>query len=464
MYVDRLPPHNVEAEESVIGSGLIDGDALQGMMLLLEPEHFYGSKNRLCYEAMIQVVNAGQGINQVTVGQQLSSMGVLEEIGGSAYLSHLVMVTPTSIHIEYYAQIVEQLAVLRSLIDVGGRIADIGYHHDQGDVEGALEGAEDLLYKVRGQRRVSRDFTHIRQVLDTYVESSASLVAGDVVEPAVATGFTELDALLGNGLQRSDMMVVAARPSLGKSTLAFNIARGAAGTGARVGIFSLEMSEEQVGMRLLAAEASVEGHRLRLGLVSETEETRLLDAVGVLSDLPIYIDDTPLQSVVSIRSKARRLHAAFGIDLLVIDYLQLIGGTARTENRVQEMSEISRTVKGIARDLNVPIIACSQLSRAIEQRQNHRPLLSDLRESGSIEQDADVVAFIHREDVYISRDDWEKRNPTEPYPENIAEIIFAKHRNGPVGAVPLYFRKDFVRFEGLEEVVEARWLAGSIGN
>ena len=283
------------------------------------------------------------------------------------------------------------------------------------------------------------------------MEESAALHGPDAAHISpVPSGFPGIDNLLGNGMQRSDMIVLAARPSLGKSTLAFNIARAAADSGNRVGIFSLEMSRDQIGMRLLASEADVDSYRIRIGLLSNDEESRLLDAIGVLSDLPVYIDDTPIQTIVDMRGKARRLQSERGLDLLIIDYLQLIGGGGRIDNRAQEMGEISRSIKGMARDLDIPVIACSQLSRAIEQRPNHRPLLSDLRESGSIEQDADVVAFIHREDVYVSREDWEKRNPTESYPQNIAEIIFAKHRNGPVGTVPLYFRNDLVRFESLE--------------
>ena len=266
----------------------------------------------------------------------------------------------------------------------------------------------------------------------------------------VTSGFPDIDKLLGGGLQRSDMIVLAARPSLGKSTLAFNIARYAAEGGSVVGIFSLEMGRENIGMRLLSSEADVDSYRLRLGLLNGEEERRLLDAIGALSDLPVYIDDTPIQTIVEMRGKARRLQTERGLDLVIVDYLQLISGGGRVDNRAQEMGEISRSLKGLARDLDVPVLACSQLSRAIEQRPTHRPLLSDLRESGSIEQDADVVAFIHREDVYTTRDDWEKRNPTRDYPQNIAELIFAKHRNGPLGTVPLYFRSDRVRFESLQ--------------
>lgn len=450
MYVDRLPPYDANAEESVIGSILIDGDSLNRITSFLRPADFYGEKNRWCFEAFLALFNRGEAINQVTVAHELSLQDRLEELGGSAYLSHLVMVVPTSVHIEYYARIVQRTSIMRQLIDVGGRISEIGLTESDANPDAALSRAEDLLFRIRAGRG-SGDFVHIREVLDAYMEESAALHGPDAAHISpVATGFPGIDNLLGNGMQRSDMIVLAARPSLGKSTLAFNIARAAADSGNRVGIFSLEMSRDQIGMRLLASEANVDSYRIRIGLLSNDEESRLLDAIGVLSDLPVFIDDTPIQTIVDMRGKARRLQSERGLDLLIIDYLQLIGGGGRIDNRAQEMGEISRSIKGMARDLDLPVIACSQLSRAIEQRPNHRPLLSDLRESGSIEQDADVVAFIHREDVYVSREDWEKRNPTEPYPQNIAEIIFAKHRNGPVGTVPLYFRNDLVRFESLE--------------
>ena len=462
MYVDRLPPNDANAEESVIGSILIDGDSLNRVTSFLRPADFYGEKNRWCFEAFLALFNRGDAINQVTVAHELSLQERLEELGGSAYLSHLVMVVPTSVHIEYYARIVQRTSIMRQLIDVGGRIAEIGYHESDADSDAALSRAEDLLFRIRAGRG-SGDFVHIREVLDTYMEESAALHGPDVAHISpVPTGFQGIDNLLGNGMQRSDMIVLAARPSLGKSTLAFNIARAAADNGNRVGIFSLEMSRDQIGMRLLASEANVDSYRIRIGLLSHDEESRLLDAIGVLSDLPVFIDDTPIQTIVDMRGKARRLQSERGLDLLIIDYLQLIGGGGRIDNRAQEMGEISRSIKGMARDLDIPVIACSQLSRAIEQRPNHRPLLSDLRESGSIEQDADVVAFIHREDVYVSREDWDKRNPTEPYPQNIAEIIFAKHRNGPVGTVPLYFRNDLVRFESLETTPSAEYVPSEV--
>ncbi|MCI0439686.1 MAG: replicative DNA helicase [Chloroflexi bacterium] len=449
MYAERLPPHDISAEESVIGSVLIDGDTLTRVAAIVKPNDFYSEKNRWCYEAFIALFERGDAINQVTVAHELALQERLEGVGGTAYLSHLVMTVPTSVHAEHYARIVQRTSIFRQLIRVGGEIASMGYQGDS-DPDGALSKAEEMLFGVRTGRG-SGDFQHIREILDTYMEESAAMHGADGRHLApVLSGFPDIDKLLGGGLQRSDMIVVAARPSLGKSTLAFNIARHAAGSGAIVGVFSLEMSSEQIGMRLVSSEAGVDSYRLRIGMLRQDEEARVLDAIGMLSDMPIYIDDTPIMTIVEMRAKARRLQSERGLDLLVVDYLQLINSGGRIDNRAVEMGEISRALKGLARDLDIPVLACSQLSRAVEQRPNHRPILSDLRESGSIEQDADIVAFIYREDVYITREEWEKRNPSEPYPENIAEIIVAKHRNGPVGTIPLYFRNDVVRFESLE--------------
>ncbi len=452
MYAERLPPHDIDAEESLIGSILIDGEALTRVTSFLKPRDLYGEKNRWCYEACLALFDRGEAINQVSIAHELSLNERLEGVGGPAYLSHLVQVVPTSVHIEHYGLIVQRTSLMRQIIHAGGEIAAIGYEAGP-DADAALRLAEEALFRVRSGRG-ARDFTHIRDVLDRYMEESAAIhaSAADHLAP-VATGFPDLDELLGGGLQRSDLIVLAARPSMGKSTLACNVAQHAAARGTVVGIFSLEMGSEQIGLRLLAGEANVDSHRLRIGLINDDEERRLIDAIGALSDLSLYIDDTPIQGVVEMRGKARRLQSERGLDLLVVDYLQLIGGSGsgwRSDNRVQEMGEISRSLKGLARDLDIPVLACSQLSRAPEQRPNHRPLLSDLRESGSIEQDADVVAFIYREDIYTTREDWEKSRPTEPYPEKIAELLVQKHRNGRTGNIPLYFRDKIVRFESLQ--------------
>jgi replicative DNA helicase len=310
-----------------------------------------------------------------------------------------------------------------------------------------------VLFTVRGTE-THRGFVPLRQIYDQYLEERAAIAdpVGENTGP-VMLGYTDLDELLG-GIQRSDLMILGARPSLGKSTLALNISLNAAKNGSTVGVFSLEMSRDQLALRILSSEAEIDSHRLRLGLYTEAEEQRLIDAIGQLSDLPVYIDDTPFQTMTEMRSKARRLLLEHGLDLLVVDYLQLIQGRGRggTENRVQEISEISRSLKIMARDLNIALITCSQLSRSVEQRTGHRPMLSDLRDSGSIEQDADIVMFIHRDDVYFTEEEWDQQFPGRPYPRNVADLIVAKHRNGPTGNVQLYFRDNLVRFDSFSRV------------
>lgn len=448
MYAEKLPPHDPDAEEAVVGSLLIDGEAINKISPLVKAEDFYRERNRWCYEACQSLYRRGEAIDQISVARELSLHERLNEVGGPAYLSHVVSAVPTSVHIEYFARIVNQTATMRRLIQAAGEIASIGYA-DAPDVEVAMQQAEELLFQVRNTHTV-RDFISIREVLDQYLENTAGLDPMDRGAAPIPTGFADLDSALGR-LQRGDLIILAARPALGKSTLAMNIARNAAGQGAVAAVFSLEMSREQLALRLLSAEAEVDSHLLRLGLLGETATHRVMTSIGELSDLGIYMDDSPAQSVLDMRSKVRRLHTERGVDLLVVDYLQLIAGRSdsRGENRVQELSEITRQLKAMARDLNVPVIALSQLSRSIEQRPDHYPQLSDLRESGSIEQDADVVAFIHREDKYYTEDQWAERNPTEQYPENLAQLIIAKNRHGPTNTIHLYFRGNFMRFENL---------------
>ncbi|MBI4199177.1 MAG: replicative DNA helicase [Chloroflexi bacterium] len=447
MYVDRLPPHDEAAEEAVLGSLLIDGSTIVQVSSALKPGDFYHERNRWAYEACLALLQRSEAINQVTVAHELASKDRLEGMGGASYLSHLVQVVPTSVHIEHYARIVSRTATLRNLADAGKKIVEIAYS-SEADVGDTLRRADDLLFRLHAGRE-SRDFVPLRELLDQYLEDTAApytpLERG--VAP-VPTGFPDLDRLLG-GLQRADLIILAARPSLGKSTLALNVARHAAGRGAVAAIFSLEMSRDQLVYRMLASEAEVDSHRLRLNLLNEKEQVRVHEAVGVLSDLPIYIDDSPLQTIAELRGKALRLHLERGVDLLIVDYLQLMRGEGRQDNRVQELSDISRSLKGMARDLNAPIVAVSQLSRATELRPSHRPQLSDLRDSGSIEQDADVVAFIYRDDVYSTEEEWGRQHPDQKYPKNIAEVMVAKHRNGPLDTVHLYFRGQFSRFENL---------------
>ena len=452
LYAERLLPHSIEAEESLIGSLLIDGECIVRVAPLLQPGDFYRERNQLCYDAAVALFQRDQAIDHATLVEELARTEKLDAVGGASYLSHLAAITPTSVHSEDYAEIVSRTSMMRRLISAAARISELGYN-DTDDVESTLRQAEDALFAVRGSRQ-TRGFVPLRQIYDQYLQDRAG-----VVEPLsastgpVMSGFAELDELL-TGLQRSDLIILGARPSLGKSTLALNTCLNAAKNGSVAGVFSLEMSCEQLGMRILASEAGIDTHRLRLGLYTMAEEQRMIDAIGQLSDLPMYIDDTPYQSMVEMRSKARRLSLEHGLDLLVVDYLQLVQGQGRSfsANRVQEISEISRSLKALARDLNVALVACSQLSRLVENRPSHRPVLSDLRDSGSIEQDADVVMFIHREDLYITEDEWEQQRPGQPYPRNIADIIVAKHRNGPTGSIQLEFRDNLVRFDSFIRV------------
>ena len=455
MYAERVLPHNIEAEEAVIGSLVIDGESLLKINSLLKPQDFFRDRNRWCYEACQSLFERAVSIDQTTMGHELASRRHLEEVGGLAYLSELAATVPTSIHIEHYAQIVRRTSLLRQLVHSAEDIAALGYE-DTGDIEETLSGAEDILFRLRTGGS-TRDFVHIREVVDRYLQDELT-PTGTPLERGIApipSSLPELDQLLG-GLQRSDLLMLAARPSLGKSSLALSIARNAAHQGATTAIFSLEMGQDQVLLRLLSAEAGVDTHRVRLHLYTDAEHDRLINAVGVLSDLPIYIGDNPNLTVAEVRSRSRRLYAERGVDLIIVDYLQLImGPDGRGQNRVQELSEITRSLKGLARQLNVPVLACSQLSRAPEMRPSHRPQLSDLRESGSIEQDADVVMFIHREDKYITEQEWDIQHPNMPYPANIAEIMVAKHRHGPVGSIRLRFADstaEFVRLGGGEPV------------
>jgi len=454
VYGDKLPPHDIDAEEAVNGSLLIDGTAIHKVATLLKPSDFYHEQSQRVYEACLSLYSRPGGpeaINQITVAQELDRQGKLESCGGAAYLSHLISIVPTSLDIEHYAQIVQRLSVMRGLINAAGQIAAIGYEANP-DIDASLSRAEEVLFRLRhGQS--PRDFVLIRQVLDKYFEAAPSPAAEAegyrAPLPYVLSGFNKLDELLG-GFQRSDLTVVGGRPSLGKTSLALCIARNAAvEQGACVALFSLEMARESVVLRLLSSESGVNLRRVRLGLQNEDEEKHIMDATGILSEAPIYIDDSPQLRVVEMRSKARRLHFERGIDLVVVDYLQLMEGEGRVDNRVQEVSYISRSLKGLARELNVPVLAVSQLSRAVMGRASHKPQLSDLRESGSIEQDADVVMFIHRDEVYYSREEWESQHTDKDYPEGIANIIIAKQRNGPVGEIDLRFVPKTAKFENM---------------
>jgi replicative DNA helicase len=437
MSVERLPPHNLEAEQSVLGSLLIDRDAIIKIAAFVKPEDFYQSANGVIYQAVLDLYNRREPTDFITLSDELERREQTDRVGGIAYLSSLLNAVPTAVHVEYYGRIVERTATLRRLIDAGTEIVSIGYR-DGIDTEDALDAAERTIFTV-SEKRQTKDFQSISEVLDRFFDQIDYMQQhrGDVV--GVATDFSDLDQLTG-GLQKSDLVILAARPSMGKTAFALGMAYGAAiKHGKTVGVFSLEMSAEQLVQRLLSMETGVDSHRLRLGQIDDGEWDRISRAFGRLAEAKIFIDDSAGAGVMDVRSKSRRLQAEHGLDLVVVDYLQLMSGR-RTDNRVQEISEISRGLKGLARELNVPVVALSQLSRAVETRADHRPMLSDLRESGSIEQDADIVMFIYREEKY--EEDSEKKG--------IAEIIVAKHRNGPVGSINLRFFDRTARFADLE--------------
>ncbi len=454
VYAERVLPSSIEAEEGVIGSLLLDAEVM-GKLRDLKASDFFNEGCRKVFQACLALQEANVPIDELTVANRLARDGDLAEIGGKAYLSSLIAALPTSLHAEGYADIVRRLAVLRGFVEAGSEVAAMGYA--VGEVEESLGRAEGLIAKLR-DRSAKGEAVTLRDVLDKFLAGMAeSVMPGPRSEGTapIPTGLADLDQLLG-GMQRSDMVVVAARPSVGKSALAVNIARNATAQGMRVGIVSLEMSNEQIGLRLLASETGVDTHRLRLHLYSSDEERRITQAAGRLSDLVMYMEDRSTQTVKGIASWARRIHDRRGLDLLVVDYLQLIQGTSgRAQDRVQEVTQISRELKALARNLHIPLLVCSQLNRQIEGRANHRPMLSDLRDSGSIEQDADVVMFIHREELYVTPEEWELRNPERPYPAGVAEIIVAKHRNGPVGSLFLRFNGKLARFEDLPINVDA---------
>lgn len=435
--LERSLPFDLQAERATLGSIFLERDAIIAVAGWLPAEYFYLEKHALIYEAMLACYNRREPADLATVAAELRRRGQLDLVGGLSMLSELVTEVPTAVHIEYYARIVERTALLRRLIEAGGRIAAMGYD-EASDLEETLDRAEAELFAV-SQRRNNQDFVHIGRVVNTLFSQIESMQErrGEVI--GVPTGYHDLDELTG-GLQPSDLIILAARPSVGKTSLAlslaYNVAFHANGT---VAIFSLEMSREQLVQRMLAMHTGIDMQRLRTGNLRGEELSLAIEGLGVLSELPIYIEDTPGLSITDVRARARRLHSEVGITLVMIDYLQLMSGR-RTDNRVQEVSDISRGLKALARELNVPVLALSQLSRAVEGRQNHVPMLSDLRESGSIEQDADIVMFIYREELYDKETD----------KKGIAEIHIAKHRNGPLGVIPLRFESRTTRFQNLE--------------
>ena len=438
-FEERLPPQNIEAEQSVLGSILIDRDAIARVAEFLQQHDFYRGNHKRIYSAALDLYERGEPADLVTLTDELQRRGWLDEVGGAAYLSSLTFKVPTAVHVEHYGRIVERCEVLRRLIQASGQIAALAY--GSADAEEAVDQAEGILFRLT-QRRRSKDALPLKVLLDDYFDQIDSLSQHRGQTLGVPTGFRDLDTLIG-GLQRSDLIIVAARPSMGKTTLALNIAQQAAAPphNVPVAIFSLEMSADQLVQRLICTEGRIDSKRLRRGEIDDDELQRIVNAIGRLSEASIFTDDTAGMSIMELRTKARRLQAEHNIGLILVDYLQLMRGQGRyTDNRVQEISEITRFLKSLARELNIPVVAMSQLSRAVEQRPSHIPMLSDLRESGSIEQDADVVMFIYREDYYD--EDTPKKN--------LADILVAKHRNGPTGKIQLRFFSQQTRFVDLD--------------
>ncbi len=436
--IDRLPPQSTEAERSVLGSILIDRDAIVEIAEFLQPEDFYRPANGAVYRAMLDLFDKREPIDIVTVAEALERTDQLETVGGGSDLSSPSNETPTPLHPVQYARIGERKAVLRNLISAAGRIAGIGYE-DPAEIQEAIDRAESELFNV-SQRRVSTGFSPLKTLLHDAYDRLDYLHAHRGEISGIGTPFLDLDQLT-TGFQKSDLIVLAARPSIGKTSLALNIAEHAAVTrGASVGVFSLEMSKEQLVLRLLSSVANIDSQRLRTGFLEEMDFARLAPAMNALSEAPVYIDDTPNITAMELRTKARRLQAEAGLDLIIVDYLQLMQATTtnRDANRVQEVSEISRGLKALARELSVPVLALSQLSRQPEMRESKEPRLSDLRESGAIEQDADLVMFLWREKER-GADDQEQEG-------EVINLKLAKHRNGPTGEIKLTFLKRQTRF------------------
>lgn len=436
------PHHSIEAEQAVLGAIFLDSSKISIANEELTPTDFYDSVHNLLFDVMVTLYMEGIEIDLVTVTERVNKKGKLEEIGGISYLAQLAQSPPTAANIQYYINIVKEKSILRNVVKTCQSIIDKTYESDEG-LEEVLNYAEKSILQISPQLK-GGDLTPIKDVLVDSYSTISDLYAHDGEITGMATGFIDLDRMTA-GFQKSDLIIIAARPSVGKTAFALNIASNSAKfTGENVAIFSLEMGKEQLVNRMISAEGNIDGQKLRTGKLENKDWTALTYALGNLSNLGLFIDDTPGITVSEIRSKCRRLKQAEGLGMIVIDYLQLISGSAKSkrENRQQEVSEISRSLKMLAKELQVPVIALSQLSRGVESRQDKRPMMSDIRESGSIEQDADIIAFLYRDDYYNQESD----------SKNIIEIIIAKQRNGPVGTVQLGFIKEYNKFLSLDRL------------
>ncbi len=431
----QMVPHSREAEEAVIGAVLINPEAYYDVAQFLSADDFYIHRNRWIFDTFVSLHDRNEAIDLVTVTEELDQKGHLADIGGAAYITKLINNVPSSLHAEAYGHRVEETAIRRRMLEAANKIAKLAYTENL-TLDTVMDDSEKAIFNV-SQRRTTQDLQPIRSVLSDYFDRMEELSKRDEELVGVPTGFIDIDRMLG-GLQPSDLLIIAGRPGMGKTGFILSALKNAALTHKKhVAIFSLEMSNEQLVQRIIAQETGIDSTRLRSGKLSPDEWLLFTQAIEVLTDTHIFLDDTPALTPLQLRTKCRRLHLEYKLDLIVVDYLQLMGGDNRSNNRVQEVSDISRNMKILARELNVPVLAAAQLSRAVEQRSDKRPVLSDLRESGSLEQDADVVMFIYRPEVYEEDSQF----------KNLAEIIIAKHRNGPTGDVQLVFRKNLAKFE-----------------
>jgi replicative DNA helicase len=433
----RLPPQNVEAEQCVLGSILLQSGALTKVLEILREHDFYREAHRIIFSAFLTLFERNEPQDLVTVTSLLRDLGKLDQIGGAAYLATLTDIVPVTANITYYANIVRKKSVLRQLIQTATEIAGRCFE-EQDDIDSLLDHTEQQIFEI-SRSKSDKSFTQLSTIITNNFKTVEQLFERKEHITGVPTGFNEFDRLTA-GLQPADLIILAGRPSMGKTALAMNMAQHAAITQkVPVGVFSLEMSKESLGMRMLCSESRVASNRLRTGFLQDADWPKLTRAAGTLSEAPIYIDDTPALSVLEMRAKARRLKTEHNIGLVLVDYLQLMRGRAGLQSREQEISEISRSLKAMAKEINIPVIALSQLNRSLENRPNKRPQLSDLRESGAIEQDADVICFIYRDEVYNKAED----NPNR----GVAELIIGKQRNGPIGTVLLTFIDKYTRFE-----------------
>ncbi|MDL1971924.1 MAG: replicative DNA helicase [Deltaproteobacteria bacterium] len=433
----KVLPQNIEAEQSVLGGILIDNEALPKVLEIIEPNDFYRDNHKKIFLAFLELFENNIPLDIITVTELLQKKGELTNIGGATYLASLVDSVPTTANITHYAKIIKEKSILRSLIAKATDIVNLGFEASE-DVAEILDKAEEVIFSIT-QQRIQTSYYSIKEIIKQTFETIEELSSKKDSVTGIPTGFVDFDRLTA-GLQPSDLIIIAGRPVMGKTSFTLNIAQHAATrAGVPVGFFSLEMSKEQLALRMLCAEARINSQKIRSGFLSERDWLRLTDAAATLSEAPIFIDDTPALSVLEIRAKARRLKSEHNIGLIIVDYLQLMKGKGRVDTREREISEISRSLKALAKELNIPVVAVSQLNRRVEERENKRPRLADLRESGAIEQDADLIVFIYRDEVY---------NEDTP-DKGIAEIIIGKQRSGPTGVVKLAFLDKYTRFENL---------------